>query len=65
MSNSGNGDRYRIDPNKLPKQIEIEIPSDLKESLLNMAEASGRSIDELILEILDKALQEHYRQQND
>ena len=65
MSNSGNGDRYRIDPNKLPKQIEIEIPSDLKESLLNMAEASGRSIDELILDILDKALQEHYRQQND
>ena len=65
MSNSGNGDRYRIDPNKLPKQIEIEIPSDLKESLLNMAEASGRSIDELILDILDKALQEHYRPQND
>ena len=65
MSNSGNGDRYRIDPNKLPKQIEIEIPSDLKESLLNMAEASGRSIDELILDILDKALQEHYESQND
>lgn len=65
MSNSDNGDRYRIDPNKLPKQIEIEIPSDLKESLLNMAEASGRSIDELILDILDKALQEHYKSQND
>ncbi len=65
MSNSDNGDRYRIDPNKLPRQIEIEIPSDLKESLLNMAEASGRSIDELILDILDKALQEHYKSQND
>lgn len=65
MSNSGNEDRYRIDPNKLPKQIEIEIPSDLKESLLNMAEASGRSIDELVLDILDEALQENYRQQND
>jgi hypothetical protein len=65
MSNSDNGDRYRIDPNKLPKQIEIEIPSDLKESLLNMAEGSGRSIDELILDILDKALQEHYKSQND
>lgn len=65
MSNTGNGDRYRIDPNKLPKQIEIEIPSDLKESLLNMAEASARSIDELILDILDKALQENYKPQND
>ncbi|MEN9768073.1 MAG: hypothetical protein RLZZ32_2033 [Cyanobacteriota bacterium] len=65
MSNSDNGDRYRIDPNKLPKQIEIEIPFDLKESLLNMAEGSGRSIDELILDILDKALQEHYKSQND
>jgi hypothetical protein len=65
MSNSDNGDRYRIDPNKLPKQIEIKIPSDLKESLLNMAEGSGRSIDELILDILDKALQEHYKSQND
>jgi hypothetical protein len=64
MTNDGNEDRYRIDPDKLPKQIDIEIPSDLKESLLKMAAASGRSIDELILDILDKALQERYPPQD-
>ena len=64
MTNDGNEDCYRIDPDKLPKQIDIEIPSDLKESLLKMAAASGRSIDELILDILDKALQERYPPQD-
>lgn len=64
MTNDGNEDRYRIDPDKLPKQIDIEIPSNLKESLLKMAAASGRSIDELILDILDKALQERYPPQD-
>ena len=64
MTNDGNEDRYRIDPDKLPKQIDIDIPSDMKESLLKMAAAPGRSIDELILDILDKALQERYPPQD-
>lgn len=51
-------DRYRIDPSKLPKQLDIDLPPAVAEQLLKRAAASGRSLDELILEILDRYLQD-------
>jgi predicted DNA-binding protein len=58
MCASDSEDRYRIDPDKLPKQIDIDLPPRLEERLLKLAAATGRSLDELILEILDKHLQD-------
>ncbi len=49
-------DRFRIDPDKLPKQLDIDLPPDVAEQLEKTAAATGRSVDELILEILDRYL---------
>lgn len=40
----------------LPKRIDIEIPAEAMEYLTYRSKKSGRSIDELILEILDAKL---------
>jgi predicted DNA-binding protein len=53
-------DNFGIDPGKLPKQMDLDLPAKLLEQLENTAAATGRSVDELILEILDRYLQEHY-----
>jgi fructose-1,6-bisphosphatase/sedoheptulose 1,7-bisphosphatase-like protein len=53
-----NEDYYRIDPIKLPKQIDIDLSPAVEEQLLKLAAATGRSVDELILEILDQGLQD-------
>lgn len=50
---------FSIDPTKLPKQISLDLSPAVEEHLRKRAAASGRSVDELILEILDKALQEY------
>jgi hypothetical protein len=48
---------WKIDPTKLPQKLELEIPAETMEWLKTTAQESGRSEDELILEILDQALQ--------
>lgn len=58
MCASDSEDRYRIDPSKLPKQLDIDLPPAVAERLRKIAAATGRSLDELILEILDKHLQD-------
>jgi predicted DNA-binding protein len=58
MCASDSEDRYRIDPTKLPKQIDIELSPAVEEQLLKLAAVTGRSVDELILEILDQGLQD-------
>jgi predicted DNA-binding protein len=55
---SDNEDLYRIDPSKLPKQLDMNLPSELIEQLEKHAAATGRSLDELILEILDRHLED-------
>lgn len=55
---SNNEDRYRIDLTKLPKQIDIDLSPEVEEQLRKLAAATGRSVDELILEILDQGLQD-------
>jgi len=52
-------DQFKIDPTKLPKQLDIDIPPELLEKLEKTAAATGRSLDELILEILDHGLQDY------
>ena len=58
MCASDSEDRYRIDPTKLPKQININLSPAVEEQLLKLPAATGRSLDELILEILDQGLKD-------
>ncbi len=58
MCASDSEGRYRIDPSKLPKQLDTDLPPAVAERLRKIAAATGRSLDELILEILDKHLQD-------
>ncbi len=58
MMTLDNEDCYRIDPTKLPKQIDIDLSPAVEEQLLKLAAVTGRSVDELILEILDQGLQD-------
>lgn len=51
-------DQFRIDPTKLPRQLDIDLPPAVLEQLQKDAAATGRSVDELILEILDRYLQD-------
>jgi hypothetical protein len=52
-------DDFTINPSKLPKKLEIEIPPRVMEYLEKKSAASGRSIDELVLEVIDKGLGEY------
>jgi hypothetical protein len=48
---------WTVDPDKLPKKLEIELSDAAKRWLEQAAAKTGRSEDELILELLDKGLQ--------
>jgi predicted DNA-binding protein len=50
---------YEIDPEKFPKQLSIDLPTEIAEHFQKLAQKTGRSIDELILEALDKELGEY------
>jgi hypothetical protein len=56
MNLPNDADRFRVDPDKLPKQLDIDLPTDIEEQLLKLAAKTGRSVDELILEILHQYL---------
>ena len=45
-----------IEPTRLPKKLELELSTETMEWLRATAQRTGRSEEELILEILDKAL---------
>lgn len=47
---------FSLDPEKLPKKLELDLSPALEDRLRKRAVATGRSLDELILEILDRAL---------
>ena len=49
-------DRFSIDPAKLPRQLDVELSEAVFEQLNKIVAETGRSIDELILEILDSHL---------
>ena len=48
---------WKLDPLRLPQRLEINLPSEVLAVLQRKAEGSGRSIDEIILEVLDRELQ--------
>lgn len=48
--------RFRIDPSHLPKVVELDLPAKVIAALLSLSEASGRSVDEVALELLSRAL---------
>jgi predicted DNA-binding protein len=50
---------YKLDPEKFPKQLTIDLPTELAEHFQRLSLKTGRSIDELILEALDKELGEY------
>ena len=59
VNNSADEDCFYLDPSKLPKQINIDMPPAVAEHLRKVIAATGRSMDELIIEILDKGLQDY------
>jgi hypothetical protein len=50
---------FRLDPSRLPQKIEIDIPPRVMEILKKKSAATERSIDELILELIDEGLGEY------
>lgn len=48
--------RFRIDPSHLPKLVKLDLPAKVIAALLSRSEASGRSVDEVALELLSRAL---------
>jgi hypothetical protein len=56
---SDNEDLFQIDPSRFPKKIDIDLPPTLIEQLEKHAAATGRSLDELILEILDRHIDDY------
>lgn len=47
---------WKLDPLRLPQRLEINLPTEVLAILQRKAESSGRSIDEIILEVLDREL---------
>ena len=45
---------FPIDPAKLPKKLELELTEELLERLKRQSQRSGRSIDEIILQMLNE-----------
>jgi hypothetical protein len=54
MSSCDAQDQFKIDPAQLPKQIEVDLPPEVVERLMRVSAMSGRSVDELILEVLGR-----------
>jgi hypothetical protein len=52
-----NDQSWAINPNTLPQLLEIELSAESMEKLRDAAQKTGRSEDELILEVLDQAIQ--------
>jgi hypothetical protein len=59
-----NDQSWELDPSKFPKKLELELSAETMEQLRTTAQRTGRSDDELILEILDQALQSPLPSQN-
>ena len=51
--------KFHFDLSKFPKELEIDIPPRAMEILEEKSAATGRSIDELILELIDAGLGEY------
>ena len=50
-------DQWQIDPTKLPQKLELELSAETAQHIKDLSQRTGRSEDELILELIDKGLQ--------
>ena len=48
---------FHLDPATFPKRLDLTLSAELEAELSRWAERSGRSLDELIVELLDRAIQ--------
>ncbi|MFM7652435.1 MAG: ribbon-helix-helix protein, CopG family [Vulcanococcus sp.] len=49
-------DPFRLDPDRLPRRVELELPAHLADQIARCAAATGRSASEIVLELLDRGL---------
>lgn len=49
-------DYFDLDPSRHPAKINLQLPGSVLEKLQHLSSEEGRSIDELIPEILDNSL---------
>jgi hypothetical protein len=53
---------FRLDPSRFPRSLELSLDPEVLEQLQEQARATGRSVDEIILEILDQSMQQTHPQ---
>lgn len=49
--------RYRLDPARFPRRLELELSEPLLQHLEELAMRSGRSIDDVITELLSRQME--------
>ncbi|MEN9860482.1 MAG: hypothetical protein RLZZ515_964 [Cyanobacteriota bacterium] len=49
-------DSWRIDASKLPKPVDLELPNAIIAKLEQRSRETGRSLNELIVELIDRGL---------
>ena len=52
------GDQWSLNPQEFPQKIELDLPGDVAEYVAKRAAATGRSPEEILVELLDRALSE-------
>ena len=55
---TNDGDQWSLNPQKFPQKIELDLPGEVAEYVANRAAATGRSPEEILVELLDRALSE-------
>ena len=50
---------WHLNPQRMPKTLEFDLPADLLDGLQQEAQRSGRSVDEIIIEILDRNIHDY------
>lgn len=51
-------DQWSLDPERLPQKIEIDLPGEVAEYVARVAAATGRSPEEILVELLDRGVSE-------
>lgn len=49
---------FRLDPKDYPKQIDLELSDEVLEGLQEIAERSGRSVSEVMTDIISRGINE-------
>lgn len=57
-STPGPADQFRLREDQLPQRLQLELPQEVLDRLQRSAEQSGRCLNELLVELLDRALQQ-------